>query len=180
MSGTPTPQSCFLDIGGLRIHYLDWGGDSQRTLLLVHGQGGNAHNWDHIAAELHDEFRIIAIDQRGHGESDHAREGYAVTAFASDLERFADALGIAPYSYCGASLGARNGIAYAGDRSDQLKHFVCLDYGPEMSVKSARTQIGGATGDPWDGEARTNISRTPRSRIPAPRRGTCEIRPPTH
>ena len=148
MSGTPTPQSRFIDLGSLRMHYLDWGGDSQRTLLLAHGQGGNAHNWDHIAGELHNEFRVIAIDQRGHGDSDHTREGYAVTAFALDLDRFADALGIAPYSYCGASLGARNGIAYAGDRSDQLKHFVCLDYGPEMSVKSARNQIGGANRRP--------------------------------
>jgi pimeloyl-ACP methyl ester carboxylesterase len=51
-------------------------------------------------------------------------------------------VGIVPYSYCGASLGARNGIAYAGDRSDHLRHFVCLDYGPEMSVASARKQIG--------------------------------------
>lgn len=130
-------------INGLNIHYLDWGGDSGRNLLLVHGQGGNAHNWDHIAEALRDEFRVIAVDQRGHGDSDHAREGYAVDKFAADLAEFVEKTGIAPCDYAGASLGARNGIAYAGDRSDHLKHFVCLDYGPEMSVASARTQISG-------------------------------------
>lgn len=137
------PSDHFIDINGLSIHYLDWGGSSSRNLLLVHGQGGNAHNWDFIAQELRHDFRIIAIDQRGHGDSSHTRDGYAVTAFASDLAAFADAIGIVPYDYVGASLGARNAIAYAGDHTHHLKHLVCLDYGPEMSVTSARKQIGG-------------------------------------
>ena len=139
----PSPTDRNIEINGLNIHYLDWGGDSGRNLLLVHGQGGNAHNWDHIAEALRDEFRVIAIDQRGHGDSDHAREGYGVDKFAADLAEFVEKTGVAPCDYAGASLGARNGIAYAGDRSDHLKHFVCLDYGPEMSVASARTQISG-------------------------------------
>ena len=120
-------------------------GEARRTvtLLLAHGQGGNAHNWDHIARALHEEFRVIAIDQRGHGDSDHTWEGYGVERFGSDLAEFVEKTGIAPCDYVGASLGARNGIAYAGDRSDHLKHFVCLDYGPEMSAVSARNQISG-------------------------------------
>ena len=63
--------------------------------------------------------------------------------FGRDLAVFVEKVGIAPCDYVGASLGARNGIAYAGDHSDHLKHFVCLDYGPEMSVASARNQISG-------------------------------------
>ena len=141
MNAMPTDH--FVEVNGLTIHYLDWGGDSRRNLLLAHGQGGNAHNWDHIARELRDEFRVIAIDQRGHGDSSHTREGYAVTAFAADLAAFAEAVGIVPCDYVGASLGARNAIPYAGDHNDHLKHLVCLDYGPEMSVASAQKQIGG-------------------------------------
>ena len=138
-----TPADHNVEVNGLNIHYLDWGGPSNRNLLLAHGQGGNAHNWDHIARALHEEFRVIAIDQRGHGDSDHTWEGYGVERFGSDLAEFVEKTGIAPCDYVGASLGARNGIAYAGDRSDHLKHFVCLDYGPEMSVMSARNQISG-------------------------------------
>jgi pimeloyl-ACP methyl ester carboxylesterase len=141
---SPTiPSDHYLEVNGLNIHYVDWGGESERNLLLVHGQGGNARNWDHIALQLREEFRVIALDQRGHGESDHTREGYAVTAFASDLARFGEQIGIIPYDLCGASLGARNGIAYAGSHPDHLKHLVCLDYAPEMSVASARNQISG-------------------------------------
>ena len=138
-----TPTDHDVEVNGLNIHYLDWGGPSNRNLLLVHGQGGNAHNWDHIARALHPEFRVVAIDQRGHGDSDHTWEGYGVDLFAGDLAQFVEKIGIAPCDYVGASLGARNGIAYAGDHSEHLKHFVCLDYGPEMSVASARNQISG-------------------------------------
>ena len=140
---TVTPTDRNVQVNGLNIHYLDWGGPSTKNLLLVHGQGGNAHNWDHIARALYDEFRVIAIDQRGHGDSDHTWEGYGVAQFGSELAEFVEKVGIAPCDYVGASLGARNGIAYAGDRSGHLKHFVCLDYGPEMSVVSARNQISG-------------------------------------
>ncbi len=143
MSNTSEPTDHFVQVNGLNIHYVDWGGDSNRNLLLAHGQGGTAHSWDFIARELCDEFRVIALDQRGHGDSDHTEEGYAVTAFANDLAKFVDAIGIVPYDYAGASLGARNGIPYAADHSEHLKHFICLDYGPEMSVVSAQKQIGG-------------------------------------
>ena len=138
------PTDHNVEVNGLNIHYLDWGGPSSRNLLLAHGQGGNAHNWDHIARALHEEFRVIAIDQRGHGDSDHTHEGYGVeTGSRRDLAEFVEKVGIAPCDYVGASLGARNGIAYAGNHSEHLKHFVCLDYGPEMSVVSARNQISG-------------------------------------
>lgn len=137
------PSDHFVKVNGINIHYLDWGGNSPRNLLLAHGQNGTAHNWDFVARELRDEFHVIALDQRGHGESDHSREGYAVTAFAADFAEFAQAVGIVPFDLVGASLGARNGISYAGDHSDQLKHFVCLDYGPEMSATSAKKQVDG-------------------------------------
>ena len=143
LSSPSAPSDHYVVVNGLNIHYVDWGGDSDRNLLLVHGQGGNARNWDHVARRLRGEFRVIALDQRGHGDSDHTREGYAVTAFASDLAEFAERIGIIPYDFCGASLGARNGIAYAGSYADHLKHFVCLDYAPEMSAISARKQISG-------------------------------------
>ena len=114
-----------------------------RTCCWFTDRGGNAHNWDYIARSLRDEFRVVAIDQRGHGDSDHTWDGYGVQVFAIDLAEFVEKVGLAPCDYVGASLGARNGIAYAGDHSEHLKHFVCLDYGPEMSVASARNQISG-------------------------------------
>ena len=92
------PTDHTVEVNGLGIHYLDWGGHSERNLLLVHGQGGNAHNWDHVARALRDEFRVIALDQRGHGDSDHTWEGYGVDRFASDLAEFVEATDRLPQS----------------------------------------------------------------------------------
>lgn len=143
MTTNNSPSEHNIQVNGLNIHYVDWGGDSTRNLLLAHGQGGNARNWDHVARKLRNEFRVIALDQRGHGDSDHTLEGYGVADFGADLAAFAEAIGIVPFDLVGASLGARNGIAYAGDHTNHLKHFICLDYGPEMSTVSAQKQIGG-------------------------------------
>ena len=71
--------------------------------------------------------------------SSHTREGYAVTAFAADLAAFAEAIGIVPCDYVGASLGARNAIPYAGDNPTHLKHLVWLGLRPG-DERSLRTQ----------------------------------------
>lgn len=142
MVQSTSPESKFITVNGLRFHYLDWGGKAERVLLFAHGQGGNAHGFNHIAPELRDEFRILALDQRGHGDSDHTREGYSVKLFGADFAAFAEAVNIMPYDLVGASLGARNAIPYAGDHSDQLLHVVLLDFGPEQGVEQARRAIG--------------------------------------
>ena len=139
------PESHSIEINGLNIHYLDYSAssDTSKTLLLVHGIGGTAAGWHEVAQILRRDFRVLAIDQRGHGDSNHAPTGYAVTSFASDLATFAVTLNIIPYDYCGLSLGARNGIAYAGNYSDHLSHLVLLDLGPEIS--KAALKLGQST-----------------------------------
>lgn len=141
MGYTAPPEDKFIKINGLNIHYVDWGGNSPRPLLFVHGQGSNGHAFDHIAPSFRDEYRVLAIDQRGHGDSDHTQEGYAVKLFAQELAGFAEALGIVHFALVGTSLGARNGIPLAGEHPDYLTHFVCVDYGPEMDTNAARAQI---------------------------------------
>ncbi|MBI2885855.1 MAG: alpha/beta hydrolase [Chloroflexi bacterium] len=141
MPNTAPPEDKWVKVNSLNLHYLDWGGAARNVLLLLHGQGSNAHSFDHIAPSFRDDYRVLALDQRGHGDSDHTRDGYAVTAFASDIARCAEALGIIPFDLVGASLGARNAIPLAGEHAGYLKHFVCVDYGPEMDTEAARAQI---------------------------------------
>jgi pimeloyl-ACP methyl ester carboxylesterase len=129
------PNDNFLTVNGLRLHYLDWGGESRRAILLVHGFGGNANNWIPFAERMRGDYRVVALDQRGHGDSDHAREGYPVTAFAADLHELARALGIAPVVCIGNSLGARNSIAFAGQYPGDVSRLILLDGGPELPEK---------------------------------------------
>jgi pimeloyl-ACP methyl ester carboxylesterase len=56
-------------IGTTRFHYLDWGG-SGTPIIFLHGGGINAHTWDCVAVMLRDRFRCVALDQRGHGDSE--------------------------------------------------------------------------------------------------------------
>ena len=115
MTNTHTPQNKYLTVNGLTLHYLDWGGDSPNVVLLVPGIGGNAHNWTPFARRIYKDYRVLVLEQRGHGDSEHSREGYAATSFASDLHGFISALKIAPVDYVASSLGARTaGICRRG------------------------------------------------------------------
>ena len=51
MTANDSPVDHNIEVNGLKLHYVDWGGNSNRNLLLAHGQGGNARNWDHVARE---------------------------------------------------------------------------------------------------------------------------------
>ena len=137
------PADCFVEVNGLRLHYLDWGGPSDDVLLLLHGITGNCHAWDDFAEHVRDDFRVLALDQRGHGASEHAPEGYPVTAFASDIAEFRRALGFGRFDLVGTSLGARNAMPYAAEHSASLRHLVLVDAGPEVERSGARTLMAG-------------------------------------
>jgi pimeloyl-ACP methyl ester carboxylesterase len=70
---------------GVHLHTLRWGDDSLPPLILLHGGGANAHWWDHVAPRLATRFHVVALDFRGHGDSDHP-ETLVAGAFNNDLE----------------------------------------------------------------------------------------------
>jgi pimeloyl-ACP methyl ester carboxylesterase len=77
---------------GVFLHAIRRGDPSQRALVLLHGGGANAHWWDHLAPALAENFHVVALDFRGHGDSDHPAE-LEVGAFARDLEALLEHLG---------------------------------------------------------------------------------------
>lgn len=127
----------YTTINGLRLHYTDWGGSSDRPLLMVHGLNVQLHTWDPVADLLREEFRIICLDLRGHGDSDWAKEGYPVKAFVSDIYELVQQLGLGPVDYVGHSLGSRIGIAVGGEHPEILRRLVLSDTGPEVSRDAA-------------------------------------------
>ena len=67
-----------------RFHFLEWGAPSLPNLLLLHGGNQSAHSWDLVSLHLADRFHIIALDQRGHGDSEWARDAdYSSHAMAA-------------------------------------------------------------------------------------------------
>ena len=80
---TPTPTEKWADIGDLRMRFLDWGGEGP-PILALHGLASCAHWYDLVAPELSKKYRVIAPDQRGHGQTTQAPTGYDWPALASD------------------------------------------------------------------------------------------------
>ncbi|MBI4203068.1 MAG: alpha/beta hydrolase [Chloroflexi bacterium] len=125
------PEDKYLSVNGLRLHYLDWGGDKTRKpFILMHGIGGNAHAFDTFTPHFIESHHILAIDGRGHGDSDWSREGYAAQQMADDIAAFAVALGAYPFDYYGHSLGSRVGMPLGAYHSQLVDHLVLGDYGP--------------------------------------------------
>jgi len=140
MSGA-YPEDKWVSVNGLWLHYLDWGGDrTKKPLILMHGIGGHAHQFDEFAPHMTDKWHVVSLDARGCGDSDWSREGYSAQSFASDVGQFALATGLYPFDYYGHSQGSRIGMplgAYFGNLIDGL---VLGDYGPMPDPSPAGRQ----------------------------------------
>lgn len=133
---TPRPDDRRIDLGGLGFHYLDWGDAGSPTLLLLHGFNQTAHSWDEFAGRMAgDGFRAIALDQRGHGESDPAGDGdYGREAMADDPIRLADALGVAEFALVGMSMGGVHAVLGAVRHARRVKALAIVDWAPDVEA----------------------------------------------
>src|SRR5262249_59708341 len=101
----PTPASGFVSANGVRLHYLDFGGDGPPA-VLHHATGFHAWVWTPIAEALSTRYRVFAVDARGHGDSEKPLDGYRWKAFIADLVAFVEALALRPVLGAGHSLRA--------------------------------------------------------------------------
>ncbi len=141
------PEDKWVDTNGVRLHYLDWGGDrTKKPLYLVHGLSGTALQWVDFAPLLSETHHVIAIDLRGHGDSDWSREGYSVQLYAADIAAFARATGLYPFDYFGHSQGSRVGMPVGAYYGDLVDHLVLGDYGPMPDPSPAGKATAAARG----------------------------------
>jgi pimeloyl-ACP methyl ester carboxylesterase len=121
-------QDFSVSASNLNFHLIDWGG-SGGWLILLHGLASQAHIWDLVAPHLTDAFRVIAIDQRGHGLSDRPDSGYDFATVASDLDAILKALEINRAVLAGHSWGGNVAVQYAADQPDRVSGLVLIDGG---------------------------------------------------
>jgi pimeloyl-ACP methyl ester carboxylesterase len=132
-----------VELHGQRFHYTDWGEPSAPPVVLLHGVTGHARSWDDEARALSARHRVLALDQRGHGDSDPPVDAdYTLPALAGDLAAFADALALASFDLVGLSLGGRVAIAYAAAQPTRVRRLVIVDIGPDVAA-SGRARVGG-------------------------------------
>ncbi len=122
------PQDQFISANSLNFHLLDWGGQS-KYLVCLHGLASQAHIWDLVAPSLTDSFRVIAVDQRGHGLSDKPDSGYDFATITSDLDAILNTLKIERAVLAGHSWGGNVALQYAVDQPDRVSELVLIDGG---------------------------------------------------
>jgi pimeloyl-ACP methyl ester carboxylesterase len=129
------PESHDVVLRRMRFHYLDWGTSGRPPILFLHGGGLNAHTWDLVCLGLRREHHCLALDQRGHGDSEWSPEmDYTTESHVGDLEAFVDRVGLDRFVLVGMSLGGVNGLAWAGRHGARLAGLVLVDVGPEIRM----------------------------------------------
>ena len=150
------PTSRYATINGLRLHYLDWGGDSaSHTIVLVHGGTAHVHWWDAIAPLLLPYGRVVAFDFRGHGRSEWPRPAaYGPLAHISDLREFIARHLQAPVVLVGHSMGGELSLRIVVRHPELVEGFVSIDApagGPPLLTRLKwrwkRRRQGGARPD---------------------------------
>jgi pimeloyl-ACP methyl ester carboxylesterase len=127
----------------MRFHYLEWGAPDAPPVVLLHGGHQSAHSWDLVSLHLAQRYRVLALDQRGHGDSEWARDvEYSNHTMSLDAEAFITMLGLQRPMLIGHSMGGRNAMLLAHRNAALLRGLVIVDVGPELSDKGRQAIAG--------------------------------------
>jgi len=112
----------------LRLNYVCWGDERKPAVILVHGTRDHARSWDRVAEALADRYRVVAVDLRGHGDSEWATGGdYSIIDYALDLHALAEHLGRDTYTLIGHSLGGGVALEFAGACPERVEKLVTIE-----------------------------------------------------
>jgi pimeloyl-ACP methyl ester carboxylesterase len=135
--------SCNIVVRRLRFHYLEWGAPDAPPIVLLHGGHQSAHSWDLVSLYLAQRYRVLALDQRGHGDSEWPRDAeYSNHAMSLDAEAFIGALGLHRPIVMGHSMGGRNALLLTRRDPSRLRALVAVDVGPEVSDRGREVIAG--------------------------------------
>ncbi len=120
-------ESKFVQSGDIKIHYLEWDGDGP-PIVFLHGAGLCAMTWKPMAEMLSPKFRVLAVDLRGHGDSDKPpKDQYEWYQVSGDLPNLIDALGLDNVLLVGHSRGGGVGVIGGAQRAERISGAVLLE-----------------------------------------------------
>jgi pimeloyl-ACP methyl ester carboxylesterase len=127
----------------LRLHYVEWGDPAAPPLLLVHGGRDHCRSWDWTARALSNDWRVIAPDLRGHGDSAWSPDGdYTMSAFVYDLAQLVHQLRVMPVTIVAHSLGGNIALRYTGLYPENVAKLVAIEgLGPSPKMMEQRRAI---------------------------------------
>ena len=133
MAQAPSDES--VDINGLEFHVRDWGG-SGSPIVLLHGLASTCQIWEQAAPILVSDYRVIAMDQRGHGHSAKPDHGYDFSSGGNDLMGLIEAKGLEQPIVVGHSWGGDVALEFAVAHPGVARGICLIDGGMiEPSVR---------------------------------------------
>ena len=126
----------FKNRSGLGLHYLTWGEPEQPVLIMLHGLRSYAATWHLLAPLLAEHFYVVALDQRGRGQSDWAEySSYQTEYYVHDLEDLIAELKVDQIILIGHSLGGTNALEFTRLHPEQVQALIVEDIGPGSSIQ---------------------------------------------
>jgi pimeloyl-ACP methyl ester carboxylesterase len=125
----PAPYtSKFVEAGGLRLHYLDYGTAGRPAILCVHGGAAHAHWFDFFAPGFVTDFHVRALDLRGHGDSEWMNPpAYTYERYASDLAEVVEELDLRGFVLVGHSMGGLVSLLYVATHPGRTRALIIVD-----------------------------------------------------
>jgi pimeloyl-ACP methyl ester carboxylesterase len=120
-------ETKFIDIHGQRLAYYDEG--AGEVLLLIHGMAGSSETWREVLPRLAKNYRVIAPDLLGHGQSAKPRTDYSLGAFAVGLRDLLDELDVASATIVGQSLGGGIAMQFLYQHPDYCQRLILISSG---------------------------------------------------
>ncbi len=137
MATATKPQDGTVTINGRSLHYVDYGAPrpGATDVVFLHGLTSAWGAMRRIAEHLTPEYRVVGLDQRGHGDSAWAdADGYGTDAYLSDLEQFVDHLGLGRFILIGQSMGGHHTIAYTARHPERILCAIANDIPPSYDA----------------------------------------------
>ncbi len=136
-----TPETHRVECNGCQINYLAWGRTGAPGLVFIHGGAAHAHWWSFLVPLLADQYRVVAMDLSGHGDSGR-RDDYQLADWADEVLAVADDADMAAEPVVvGHSMGGFVSIGTAARHGDRLGGIVILDSpvtAPDPEMEAAR------------------------------------------
>jgi pimeloyl-ACP methyl ester carboxylesterase len=127
LAGATSPRADSVTVRGVRLHYVDWGGSGEPLIFLTANGGRPERQFDALAPQFTDRYRVLGLTRRGQGESEKPSSGYGTDSLARDITGFMDAMRIARATLVGHSIAGAEMTHLAATFPDRVRTLVYLD-----------------------------------------------------
>lgn len=132
---TATYSDHYVEAGGLRFHYLDYGTAGKPVMLCIHGSAAHAHWFDFVAPGFTSDYHVLSLDLRGHGDSAAVDPPqYHYNDYAADLNNFVQALDLRDFALVGHSMGGAVTLFYLASHPGRAAKYVLIDTAVNLSA----------------------------------------------